>query len=303
MIRHDSKGFQQKLEQAQQGMAAQKPQQSWAVKVVTTFLEDAESSMAAAYYNSGFTLFNVFAIVVGLLPLADMTIPNAATVDIVIDSLLLTEIIVRFTFCPAYHAFFSNLSNIVDFLSGLPLLLQLMAMSTAESISAACAAILIVVVPVIRLMRFVRRFPHMQILITSFRNCLEALPVLLYTMAILACLFTALIYLAEPRDNITCMSDAAWLVLSTMTTVGYGDIVPQTACGQTLTSFLMIVSPLYMAMPFGIIGHSFTIIWGNRSQILLLQGTRDRLAKWGFGPYEIPRLFELFDLDDSAEIL
>lgn len=55
-------------------------------------------------------------------------------------------------------------------------------------------------------------------------------------------------------------------------------------------------------MPFGIIGVSFTEIWANRAKILLLQGTRDRLAKWGFGPYEIPRLFKLFDLDDSAEI-
>merc|ERR1711972_676527 len=43
-------------------------------------------------------------------------------------------------------------------------------------------------------------------------------------------------------------------------------------------------------------------IWGNRAQILLLQGTRERLAKWGFGAYEIPRLFELFDLDESSEI-
>merc|ERR1712060_721723 len=50
------------------------------------------------------------------------------------------------------------------------------------------------------------------------------------------------------------------------------------------------------------IGYSFTQIWGNRAQILLLQGTRERLAKWGFGAYEIPRLFELFDLDESAEI-
>lgn len=87
-----------------------------------------------------------------------------------------------------------------------------------------------------------------------------------------------------------------------MTTLGYGDIVPETPLGHLLTAFVMIVSPLYMAMPFGIIGYSFTVIWGNRQQILLLQGTRDRLAKWGFGPYEIPRLFQLFDLDDSAEI-
>mmetsp|Transcript_130489 Transcript_130489/g.244127 ORF Transcript_130489/g.244127 Transcript_130489/m.244127 type:complete len:140 (-) Transcript_130489:70-489(-) len=56
-----------------------------------------------------------------------------------------------------------------------------------------------------------------------------------------------------------------------------------------------------MAMPFGIIGYNFTIIWEHRASIMLLNSTRDRLAKWGFGAYEIPGLFELFDLDDSAE--
>merc|ERR1712217_1014355 len=95
---------------------------------------------------------------------------------------------------------------------------------------------------------------------------------------------------------------AGWLVLSTMTTVGFGDVVPETSLGYALISLLMLVSSLYRAMPFGIIGASFTAIWGNRAQILLLQGTRDRLAKWGFGPYEIPRLFALSDLDESAEI-
>merc|ERR1711998_104150 len=111
-------------------------------------------------------------------------------------------------------------------------------------------------------------------------------------MAILACIFTSLIFLAEPRSNLINMSDSFWLVLSTMTTVGYGDVVPQTQMGRNLTSILMIVSPLYMAVPFGIIGHSFTVIWGKREQILLLKGARDRFAKWGFGPYEILRLFD-----------
>merc|ERR1712066_220575 len=133
-------------------------------------------------------------------------------------------------------------------------------------------------------------------------NCVEALPVLMYTMAVMACIFTSLLFFAEPRDNIHSLCEAAWLVLSTMTTAGYGDVTPVSRLGTLLTSVLMIVSPLYMAMPFGIIGYSFTAIWGSRTQILLLQGTRDRLAKWGFGPYEIPRLFGLFDLDESAEI-
>mmetsp|Transcript_96547 Transcript_96547/g.277266 ORF Transcript_96547/g.277266 Transcript_96547/m.277266 type:complete len:240 (-) Transcript_96547:197-916(-) len=147
-----------------------------------------------------------------------------------------------------------------------------------------------------------RRFPQMQLLVSAFETCLEALPVLLYTMAVIAVFFASMIFLAESRDNISTMSQSAWLVLSTMTTVGYGDVVPETQWGIVLCSMLMIVSSLYMAMPVAIIGYQFTVIWGNRSTILLLHRTRDRLAKWGFGAQDIPKLFRLFDLDDSEEI-
>merc|ERR1740121_2572614 len=98
------------------------------------------------------------------------------------------------------------------------------------------------------------------------------------------------------------MSEAAWLVLATMTTVGYGDVVPTTNVGIVLTSTLMIVSSLYMAMPVAIVGWGFTETWGNRVQILLRHDGKERLRKWGFGAYDIPRLFELFDLNDNTEM-
>ena len=114
----------------------------------------------------------------------------------------------------------------------------------------------------------------------AFRDCLEALPVMLYIMIVMAYGFTSLLYLVEPRENMPTVAHAAWLVISTITTVGFGDVVPSTQSGLVLTSVLMVVSSLYMAMPFGIIGHSFTQIWGSRKRILLLQKTRSRLHKW-----------------------
>lgn len=293
--------FQEKLKLAQESMHAGTARQSWAVKAVTSFLEDPESSVAASWYGLCFTIFNVIAIVIGLLPSMDIKIWNAETVDLAIDAVLLLEITVRFTFCPNVYAFLMNPANLIDFLSGIPLLTQLLFVF-GEDVDSIGQNLILCTGPVIRLLRLVRRFPQMQILITAFQNCVEALPVLLYTMAVLAVFFTSMIFLAEPRNNVVSMSEAGWLVLSTMTTVGYGDITPCTTLGHALTSVLMIVSPLYMAMPFGIIGVSFTEIWKNRSKIMLLQGTRDRLAKWGFGAFEIPRLFQLFDLDSSAEL-
>ncbi|CAK8987798.1 Potassium voltage-gated channel subfamily A member 2 (KC22) (Voltage-gated potassium channel subunit Kv1.2) [Durusdinium trenchii] len=142
----------------------------------------------------------------------------------------------------------------------------------------------------------------MQLLKAAFREALEALPVLLFCLAVMAYGFAALLYLVEPRENMPTIAHAAWLVISTITTVGFGDVVPSTESGLFLTSILMVVSSLYMAMPLAVIGHSFNTIWAHRKRILLLNKTRSRLHKWGFGAYEMPRLFGLFDLDQSAEV-
>merc|ERR1712232_1461408 len=64
----------------------------------------------------------------------------------------------------------------------------------------------------------------------------------------------------------------------------------------------MIISSLYMAMPFGLIGSSFTEIWQNRESIMLVESVRQRLDKYGFIAQEIPELFQIFDLDSSDQI-
>lgn len=43
-----------------------------------------------------------------------------------------------------------------------------------------------------------------------------------------------------------------WAIV-TMTTVGYGDIAPQTVIGQTLASFIMILGYGIIAIPTGIV--------------------------------------------------
>jgi len=298
--------FKERLELAQEDMARGRAPQMWISKQVTAFLEDPESSPAATCYYKMIVWFNVFAIVVGLLPFADIQIPApyAEELDMFIDAILFLEIFLRGITCPSYALFFASTKNLIDLLSVGPLVAILLVHfgDFSPNDREVFWGFLICTSPIIRCLRLIRRFPKMQILVAAFMNCLEALPVLLYTMAVMACMFTSSLYLCEPRDNIHNLAEAGWVILSTMATVGYGDIVPTTPMGHALTSLLMVVSPLYMAMPFGIIGYSFTHIWENRTQILLLQGTRERLAKWGFGAMEIPRLFQLFDIDDDAEI-
>jgi len=52
---------------------------------------------------------------------------------------------------------------------------------------------------------------------------------------------------------------ALWWALSTLTTVGYGDVVPITALGQMLGGVVMIIGFAFYAVPIGIIASGFSV--------------------------------------------
>eukprot|EP00416_Gambierdiscus_australes_P012960 CAMPEP_0171137526 /NCGR_PEP_ID=MMETSP0766_2-20121228/133514_1 /TAXON_ID=439317 /ORGANISM="Gambierdiscus australes, Strain CAWD 149" /LENGTH=145 /DNA_ID=CAMNT_0011601107 /DNA_START=1 /DNA_END=434 /DNA_ORIENTATION=- len=87
-----------------------------------------------------------------------------------------------------------------------------------------------------------------------------------------------------------------------MTTVGYGDITPESTAGSIITSALVVVTVIYMAIPLGIVGNAFTQTWNERDRLLLMQRTRDRLEQWGYSAHHIPELFRLCDSDDDGEL-
>jgi voltage-gated potassium channel len=64
----------------------------------------------------------------------------------------------------------------------------------------------------------------------------------------------ALMYLIEGKESgFTSIPKSVYWAIVTMTTVGYGDITPQTPLGQILSSALMIIGYGVIAVPTGII--------------------------------------------------
>ena len=56
-----------------------------------------------------------------------------------------------------------------------------------------------------------------------------------------------------PEHGFTSIPKSIYWAIVTMTTVGYGDLAPQTALGQTLASFIMILGYGIIAVPTGIV--------------------------------------------------
>ena len=68
---------------------------------------------------------------------------------------------------------------------------------------------------------------------------------------------TVLIFLIEseqPDSQIDSMLDAVWWTVSTVTTVGYGDIVPVTDIGKIVSIIYMFFGVSFLAISLSVIG-------------------------------------------------
>ena len=104
---------------------------------------------------------------------------------------------------------------------------------------------------VLKLVKFVREAGVLGRAIIASRH---KIIVFLYTVLVLAVIVGSLMYLLEGEEHgFTSIPRSIYWAIVTVTTVGYGDITPQTVAGQTLSAFLMIMGYAIIAVPTGIV--------------------------------------------------
>ncbi|OEU52645.1 MAG: ion transporter [Desulfuromonadales bacterium C00003096] len=116
---------------------------------------------------------------------------------------------------------------------------------------------------VIRLLRILRIFRILKLvvylgearlLMQALRASGRKITVFLLTVLPLVVIFGSLMYVIESAENgFTSIPRSIYWAIVTLTTVGYGDISPQTALGQTLASLVMILGYSIIAVPTGIV--------------------------------------------------
>lgn len=113
----------------------------------------------------------------------------------------------------------------------------------------------------IRLLRVFRIFKLAQfigeanVLIKALKASRAKIIVFLFTVLSLTFILGTVMYLIEsPEAGFTSIPRSIYWTIVTLTTVGYGDIAPQTVLGQTLASLIMIIGYSIIAVPTGIIG-------------------------------------------------
>jgi voltage-gated potassium channel len=123
---------------------------------------------------------------------------------------------------------------------------------------------------VIRIMRLLRVFrvlklgryvSESRILMTAIRNSRAKITVFLFAVMTLVVVIGAAMYLIEgPENGFTSIPRAMYWAIVTLTTVGYGDVIPMTVPGQMLSSVLMILGYGIIAIPTGIVTAELTSV-------------------------------------------
>src|SRR5690606_9119767 len=100
---------------------------------------------------------------------------------------------------------------------------------------------------ILKLVKFIEEATRLKIALLQSR---AKITVFLYSVIVLAMIIGTLIYYIEgPENGFTSIPRSIYWTIVTLTTVGYGDIVPQTALGQFLSMLLMITGYGVIAVP------------------------------------------------------
>jgi voltage-gated potassium channel len=94
-----------------------------------------------------------------------------------------------------------------------------------------------------------------QVLITAMKASRTKITVFLIFILILVSIFGSLMYLIEGRTNagFDSIPRSIYWAIVTLTTVGYGDISPQSTFGQFMASIIMLIGYAVIAVPTGIV--------------------------------------------------
>ncbi len=119
------------------------------------------------------------------------------------------------------------------------------------------------VLVIIRVLRMLRIFRVLKLaryvkagntLTSALKNSRAKIVVFLEAVVAIVIIVGSLMYIVEgPEHGFTSILVSIYWAVVTITTVGYGDIAPQTVLGQSIAALLMIVGYAIIAVPTGII--------------------------------------------------
>lgn len=110
------------------------------------------------------------------------------------------------------------------------------------------------VLRVFRILKLARYLSEANLLMRTMMLARRKIFVFFSSVLVLSVIFGSLMYMVEgPAHGFTSIPKSIYWTIVTITTVGYGDIVPQTILGQIISAAAMLTGYSIIAVPTGIL--------------------------------------------------
>ena len=212
----------------------------------------------------GFILLSAFLTIFESIQIIDEHIHTLLVVlEWIITVFFSIEYALRIICTPNWRRYVFSFYGVIDLISILPIYLSFFVQKSK----------FLSIIRILRLLRIFRILDLVQFtqqanqLKRALKNSQTKILVFIYFVLVLCVTLGALMYMIEPHDKaFTSIPRSIYWCIVTLTTVGYGDVVPTTAFGQFMASIIMILGYGIIAVPTGIVTAEYTSV--SRANIL-----------------------------------
>ena len=176
---------------------------------------------------------------------------------------------------PPWLGYVTSGSGLIDLLAVVPFWLVLFFAADLR---------VLLVFRIVRFLKLARYSPAMRSLLEALyaeRRALFGCVIILLGATVVAASIMHLVEGAAQPDKFGTIPEAMWWAIVTLTTTGYGDVVPVTALGRVVGGLATVLGIIMLALPVGIVAtafaneihrRDFVVTWGMVARVPLFAG-------------------------------
>lgn len=228
--------------------------------------------------SDSFTEKNYLALMFTLDKLKGLYFRKPMKILLILDDITVVfftlELILRLVSCPCYKQYFKSIINVIDIIILLAAYTNYIVAEItikAEYDKKGIVRILqyVQMFRVLRVLRITHSIIAVRVLGYSLKRSLKDILALAIYLFIGVMIFSTFVYFSESTTQMKSIPDACWWGVITMTTVGYGDVVPKSAMGRLVGSICAISGLILLSMVIPVFVNNFLSVY----QVAKLQDT------------------------------